>query len=197
MAIKEPILLELPLPIITNRLTIRPVMPGDGSIVFDMLEESRQELQYWFSWVKNVSSIEDCEKTARIFYADFILKKELNFLIFKDLRLIGNCSFHDLNFAIPAASIGYYLRSSEQRKGYMYEAIKELVLYGFNIIGFKKLLIICNKKNTRSTLLAQKLGFELEMEAKGLLPNAPGIDNESNSLQVSLLYARYDTNGLA
>lgn len=78
----------------------------------------------------------------------------------------------------------------------MYEAIKELVLYGFNQIGLKKILIICNEQNTKSLLLANKLGFELEMKAQGILPNAPGLRDKYNQLQTSMLFARYDTKNL-
>ncbi|MGI4776217.1 MAG: GNAT family N-acetyltransferase [Janthinobacterium lividum] len=163
-----------------------------------MIEESRKTLECWFNWAKEVRSPRDCERTARIFYSDFILRKEFNFLIFKDSHLVGSCSFHDMNFNIPSASIGYYLHQNEQGKGYMYEAISALTSYGFSQIGLGKISIICNEENVKSILLAEKLDFKLEMQAKGILPNSftPGPGKENDLLQIGRLYARYDANGL-
>lgn len=44
---QEPILLDLPIPIKTERPNIRPMMLGDGREVFKMIDESREFLQKW------------------------------------------------------------------------------------------------------------------------------------------------------
>jgi hypothetical protein len=44
MKIKDPLLLNLPIPIYTKRLLIRPLMPDDGQQLFTAIEETREQL---------------------------------------------------------------------------------------------------------------------------------------------------------
>lgn len=191
MSIQKPILLDLPMPITTKRLTIRPMMPGDGKQIFEAIEESRSELCKWFPWVNNVKHWKDSEKTAREFYANFILRKSFSFLIFCEKKFIGGCGFNDPDWSVPSASIGYWCQTSEQGKGYIREATAALILYAFQVIGFKRLTILCKEENTKSISIAETLGFFLETKAKGLLsnPNTP-------DLSVSRCYVRFDEKDL-
>lgn len=54
MSLKNPLLLDLPMRITTERLIIRPVMPGDGKQIFEAIEESRDSLSQWHDWVPSV-----------------------------------------------------------------------------------------------------------------------------------------------
>lgn len=189
--IRNPILLDLPMPIRTQRLLIRPMMPGDGKHVFDLIEESRTLFQEWFSWEKNVHTWHDSEKTAREFYAGFITRTAFNFLIFNQNYLVGSCSFNDPDWEIPSAAVGYLARQSEQGNGYIREAVKALILYAFHHIGFKRLEILCDDANTKSAAIPEALGFSLETKAFGLVAK-PGTQD----LRLCRRYVRFDTKGL-
>jgi RimJ/RimL family protein N-acetyltransferase len=191
MIITNPIMLNLPMPISTKRLTIRPMMPGDGHKVFELIDESRNEFKKWFHWVNSVQTWQDSEKTTREFYSGFILRKTFNFVIFKGSTLIGLCSFNDPNFEIPSCALGYCLNSNMQGNGYMQEAVSAITLYAFKQIGFKRVIILCNNENERSINLAERLDFKLELVAKGLI-SKPGDDN----LILSRSYVRFDIEGL-
>ncbi|KIE05998.1 hypothetical protein NF27_CG01780 [Candidatus Jidaibacter acanthamoeba] len=67
--IKEPFLINTPFPIKTERLILRPVMPGDSSIIFNLIEQSRNNLGEWLPWVSSVKAEVDSEKML----ASFIL----------------------------------------------------------------------------------------------------------------------------
>ncbi len=185
------ILLDFPMPIKTERLIIRPVMPGDGKNLFEMIEESRNELEKWLPWTEKVKHWEDSEKTARMFYADFIIRKVFRFLILQNNRMIGGCSLHRINWEIPSADTGYYCRTSEQGKGYIREAIAALTVFGFNRLGLRRLTITCDDENLRSAHVAESLGFILESKAKGFITK-PGTDE----LRISRCYVRFNTEGL-
>jgi RimJ/RimL family protein N-acetyltransferase len=190
--IKNPLLLDLPMPITTARLSIRPMMPGDGKQVFEAIDESREMLSKWHEWVAGVKTWEDSECTAREFYANFILRKSMSCVIFRGEKLIGVCGYNDEpNWATPAAAIGYWCRVSEQSKGYMREATAALTLYAFQQIGFKRLAIACEDENVKSAAIPEALGFTLETKAKGLIPK-PG----SAELSLCRRYVRFDAQGL-
>lgn len=191
MSIQNPILLDLPLPIYTNRLLIRPMMPGDGKKIYALIEESRDQFEKWFTWTSTIKSWKDCEITAREFYAGFILRKTFAFLLFKEERLIGSVSFNDPNWSIPSAAIGYYARTSEQGKGYIREAVAAITKYAFKYIGFKRLEILCSDQNSKSYRVAESLGFQLETRAKGII----SIPN-SEELRFARRYVRFDADNL-
>jgi RimJ/RimL family protein N-acetyltransferase len=191
MTIKNSLLIELPVPITTARLTIRPMMPGDGKQVFEAIDESREAFSRWHDWVESTRTWEDSECKAREFYANFILRKELTFAVFGQEKLIGICGYNDPNWSIPSAAIGYWCRVSEQGKGYIREATAALTLYAFQQIGFKRLTILCDDENVKSAAIPEALGFALETKAKGLIPK-PG----SKELSLCRQYVRFDAQGL-
>jgi RimJ/RimL family protein N-acetyltransferase len=193
--IKDPILLDFPMFITTERLNIRPMMPGDGPVLFEAIEESRFVLKEWLPWVNFATSVENCERTARQFYADFILRRSLPLVIFRKDHFIGGCGFNNIKWDIPSASIGYWCRVSEQGNGYIQEAIAAQTLYGFKTIGFKRLSILCDDENIKSKKVAEALNFHLETKAKGLLPSRKAEDPEA-SLQDVCHYVRFDSKGL-
>lgn len=91
MKIANPILINFPMPLTTKRLIIRPLMPGDGSKLFEAIEESRASLRPWLGWVDSIKTWEDSEANAREFFAKFTLRIESTFLISATDRLVGVC----------------------------------------------------------------------------------------------------------
>lgn len=192
MNIKKPILMDLPFPIYTKRLMIRPMMPGDGEKIFEAVEESRDAIAPWLPWVDNVKKWEDSEITARKFYADFIQRNSFNFVIFQEDKFIGGCGFNGVNWSIPSAAVGYWCRLTAQRQGFIREAIAAQIQYGFKVMGLKRISLLCNDENERSINIAENLGFELEARAKGLIENLRGEED----LAVGRRYSRFDSHGL-
>ncbi|HQS83560.1 MAG: hypothetical protein B7Y25_01960 [Alphaproteobacteria bacterium 16-39-46] len=191
MTFKDPILFDLPMPIETRRLSLRPLMPGDGKEIFKAIEESKELFKKWLPWARSVNVWEDSEKTAREFYAEFIERKKMPLVILKNQRVIGMCGFNKINWEIPSASIGYWLKVSAQGNGYAREAIAALTLYSFNLIKLKRLTIVCDDTNIKSIQVAESLGYTLETRAKGLLENPRGDD-----LICWRRYVRFDAKNL-
>lgn len=188
---KNPILLDLPMPITTKSLVIRPMMPGDGKIMFEAVEESREHFRLWMSWVDSTTKWEDCEETMRRFYADFILRKGIHLLMLSQGRLVGTCSFNALRWHMYNADIGYSCRTSEQGKGYVTEAVAALTHYAFKVMGIKRLTILCDEENFKSCAVPERLGYALEVKGRGLI-NTPHRDD----LSVGCRYVRFDDKGL-
>jgi len=187
----NPILFDLPMPITTKRLTIRPMMPGDGKEVFAAVEESREQFRQWMPWVDGTTKWEDSEEAVRRFYADFILRKGIHLLILCEGKLVGTCGFNALKWHMYNADIGYSCRSSEQGKGYVTEAAAALTHYAFKQMGMKRVTILCDEENLKSRAVPERLGFTLEVTARGII-NTPHRDD----LSVGCRYVRFDDAGL-
>jgi len=74
----KPILLDLPTPIITPRLILRPPQIGDGIIVNEAVLESFDELKQSMPWAKEKPSVEISEEFVRRAAENWILKRNEN-----------------------------------------------------------------------------------------------------------------------
>ena len=53
MAVTSHVLIDVPMPIRTPRLTIRPKQLGDGAITSVAVAETWEELNRWMRWAEN------------------------------------------------------------------------------------------------------------------------------------------------
>lgn len=188
---KNSLMLDTPMPITTSRLVIRPLMPGDGKKINEAIVESFDQFNKWLPWARIVPTVDDSEETARLFYADFILRKAFHLIILHEDRLVGMCGFHAVEWDIPSAEIGYWCRVTEQGKGYITEAVSALTVYGFKQLRFSRIAILCEEENSASQKVAERTGFVLESKSRGILPNLRG-----EGLVASRCYVRFDEVGL-
>ena len=187
MGIQQPILLNLPMPIRTSRLLIRPLQAGDGAALFEALEESIDQLRPWLPWARGTAPTEEeMEILARRFYVEFITRQTMNLAAFSGTQLIGMCGLKNLRWDIPSCELGYWFRTSIQRKGFATEAVNAITRYAFSQIGIRRLVITCDDENARSAAIPERLGFSLEMKAKGIVPPGPSSDE----LRLGRLYSR-------
>jgi ribosomal-protein-serine acetyltransferase len=157
------ILHDMPMPIRTPRLIIMPPAAGMGQAFYDAKIESITANKEWFNWahVETLPEIE--EKTMRKQAAKFIMREDMMLMVFDHAgRLIGSSGFHWVNQSIPTVHIGYWIRQSEQGKGYVTEWVNALTRYGFDVMKFRKISINCDDANARSAAVAERLGFPLE-----------------------------------
>ncbi len=74
----KPILIDLPMPILTPRLLIRPPQVGDGIALNEAVIESFETLSRFMGWAKEKPSIEDSEEQVRLCAANWYKKKVRN-----------------------------------------------------------------------------------------------------------------------
>ncbi len=193
----KPILIDLPMPILTPRLLIRPPQIGDGVALNKAIIESFETLSQFMDWAKEKPSVEDSEEQVRLCAANWLLKKGedpwLQLLIFnrENKQLIGATSFCHIVWELPCAETGYWIRTSYQRLGYMTEALNAIVQYAFKQMKVKRLGITCDINNVRSKKLAERLGFVLE----GVL-KASRREPLTAKISDTLVYAKYDLSEL-
>ncbi|MBZ4317236.1 hypothetical protein LAM21_22750, partial [Mycobacterium tuberculosis] len=61
----KPILVDFPERIESERLYIRPCLPGDGSIVYEAIQASLKELQEWLPFAHKKQTLEEVEEGIR------------------------------------------------------------------------------------------------------------------------------------
>jgi ribosomal-protein-serine acetyltransferase len=80
-------------------------------------------------------------------------------------RQLGGIELHPLRpdgWSIPAFSLGYWVRKSEQGHSYVGEAVRLITDYAFEYLGAQRVEIRCDARNERSAAVARRLGFVAE-----------------------------------
>ena len=162
MTVDEPILLDLPMPIVTPRLVIRPAMPGDGAATHEAIKETFDQLQRWLPRAsKEIESREVTESHVRQAYAQFILRKDFRMNGFERVgeRLVVFTGLHAPDWIIRRFEIGYWVRRSAQGQGYAAEAANALARYAFAVLKARRVEIGHAEGNAASQAIIKKLGF--------------------------------------
>jgi ribosomal-protein-serine acetyltransferase len=189
----KPILIDLPMPITTPRLLIRPVQAGDGEEIHAAVQESLAELDPWMPWARARPGAEDAEENVRRSMAQWILREDLRLSFFErhSGRFLGGTGLHRMRWAVPSFEIGYWVRSSAVGNGFVTEATHALTLYCLRQLKARRVEIHCNARNSRSVRVPERLGFVREGVLRGT--DAYAADPAARDL---LYFARFDEAGL-
>jgi ribosomal-protein-serine acetyltransferase len=187
-------LFNFPMPILTQRLLIRPPQLGDEKALNAAIVESHDNLKVFMAWAKTCPSLEDSAEQVRLSVENWVHKKEqepwLPLYIFdrQSSEFIGATGFHNYHWEIPSVETGYWIRNSKRGLGLITEAINALTRYAFEVLGVKRIAITCDADNLQSKKIPENLGYQLE----GLLKfhRRKPLTNE---LSDTLIYAKYDT----
>ena len=163
----NPIFLDLPAAIDTPRLHLRPPQPGDGLALHAAIVEAMPELRRFLAslpWVAAEQSIESAELFCRNGHANFLLRKDLPFLVFEKAsgQLIGSMGLHRTDWSVPRTEVGYWVRSSRSGHGFVQEAVLALVDYAFAHLHAARIELITDEANARSRKVAERCQFRLE-----------------------------------
>ncbi len=161
----NPILLDVPLKLETERLILRaPLQTGDGIIVNQAIQDSFNELKAWLPFAQKFPAVGETEVSLREAHIKFLERESFRFLIFdKDTNdFIGVVSLQGIDWDIPKCEIGYWINTKLSGNGYMTEAVRELTNFGLNHIKLKRIEIRCESTNLKSRSIPEKLGFEFE-----------------------------------
>ena|SRR6218665_360240 len=184
----DPLLIEVPEALQTERLLIAAPQPGIGPLMSAAITESLETLRPWMPWAQQAPSFEESEAVVRRQRADFVLRKDLVYQIYDrepaGRRLLGGTGLHRLDWAVRRFEIGYWIRSSVEGQGYVSEAVRALAQMAFEQLRARRVEIRMDEQNRRSRAVAERCGFELE----GILRN----DNltPAGELRNTCVYAR-------
>lgn len=181
------ILFEVPSELQTERLILRaPSYSGDGVAVNKAVKDSIQELRQWLPFAQEVPTLEETEISLREAHIKFLERENFRFLIFhKDSQeFVGTASLQSVDWEVQKCEIGYWINTKFSGNGYVTEAVKALMEFGINELGFTRLEIRCESANMPSRAIPEKLGFKLE----GILVNED-LSADGRTLTDTCIYA--------
>ena len=160
----DPLLIDVPEEIQTDRLSIRMPRPGEGPAVNEAVVESFAQLHPWMPWAQTLPSVDDSELHSRRANARFRLREDLSFrgwLSGTDTYVVGS-GLHRIDWSVPRFEIGYWCRTSLVGQGYVSEVVLALTALAFDRLNAKRVEIRTDESNQRSRRVAERCGFTCE-----------------------------------
>src|SRR5688500_18444253 len=110
----EPILLDVPEELRTERLFLRGPRVGDGAMINAAIVESANELAAYMTWANPTPDVDNTEQWVRRALSKFYSREQFDYLMFlKDGdTYVGTCGIPRLDWKVPKGEIGYWLRTS-------------------------------------------------------------------------------------
>jgi ribosomal-protein-serine acetyltransferase len=164
----DPLLIDVPERIETENLVLRMPRRGDGPTVNAAVQASLDELGPWLPWAGAGLSLDESEANCRRQHAKFLLREDFVFLIFergadgREGDLLGGTGLHRIDWTLRRFELGYWCRSTEQRRGFVTEAARALTRFAFERLRARRVEVLMDDTNERSWRVAQRAGFALE-----------------------------------
>ena len=141
-----------------DRIMLRRIGYFDSRDIFDIFS-SEETMKYYgmFPFTK----VEEALKLIDYFSNSISENTALRWGIElkSENKLIGTCGFHSWNKKHKRAEIGYELNKEYWHKGYMLEALPEIIKYGFETMELNRIEALIYPENEASQKSIEKLGF--------------------------------------
>jgi RimJ/RimL family protein N-acetyltransferase len=145
----------------TARLVLRPLAAADAPTLLAIFSDP-VIMRYWSSppW----ASIDEAHAMVARDQKAMATGEYLRFGVVQagTDRLIGTCTLFSINTACRRAEVGYSLAQSAWGQGYMHEALRALLEYGFTEMQLNRVEADIDPRNTASARSLDRLGFTRE-----------------------------------
>ena len=156
-------------------IMLRPYQANDIDSVYEAVRESISELVEWMPWCHPNYSIEESRTWVESQPDKWEKGEEYNFAISYSTGelYLGGCGLRIIDRNIGAANLGYWVRTSQTKKGIATAATLLLTRFAFNKLRLNRVEIAVAVDNQASLRVAEKAGATRE----GILRNGLARNN--------------------
>jgi RimJ/RimL family protein N-acetyltransferase len=150
------------LPILeTERLLLRKITRDDAPDVFEYASDP--EVPTYMSWEPHQSIQETYDYLERAMRRYQEHNPGPWAIIHRcDAKMIGTCSFSFWDREHNSSELGYVLNRRYWGQGYMSEAVRAVVAFGFRELGMNRIQARCDVPNVGSARVMEKAGMTFE-----------------------------------
>ena len=162
------------------RVLLRPYRLDDAAERQDAIEESREHLRPWEPEQADAfRSLDETRDWIVRCTARWLLRERFSIGLWhlRTQRYLGGLALNPREpdgWSVPAFSLGYWIRPSEEGNGYVTEAVRLLTDYAFDVMQAQRVEITCDARNARSAAVARRLGFVYEGTLRNVWRGADG-----------------------
>ncbi len=144
---------------INKDLSLKLIELHDAERLFELIDQSRDYLKEWLSWVDFTKNVDDTKNFIRGCLKGYADNESLHTVILFKGEIVGVASFNSMNWLNKTAYIGYWLGEKYQGKGIITNVSKELTNYAIHQLTLNKVEIRAAVENTKSRSIPERLGF--------------------------------------
>ncbi len=155
----------------TARFLLRPFERRDAAAFACSVRESAAADDPWLSWGSEAYSEQDARQWFRAAADSREAGASSEFGIFSaaDGAFLGGVGLSRIDPQNRVASLGYWVRPTQRRRGVAYECAQALVGHAFAVLGLQRVEIVVAVGNDPSVGVARKMGAHLECVAQNRL----------------------------
>jgi RimJ/RimL family protein N-acetyltransferase len=160
----------------TERLVIRCYEPRDARLMKDAIDSSLDHLRPWMPWARDEpQTLEEKTDLIKLFRSDFDTNENFAYGIFSgdESEQVGGTGLHP-RIGPRGLEVGYFVRASATRQGFVTESTAALTRCGFEVCGADRIEIRIDPSNQASFGVPRKLGFTEEATLRRRLPAPEG-----------------------
>ncbi|MDA3779239.1 MAG: GNAT family protein [Bacteroidales bacterium] len=138
--------------------------------MFEYVCKDKERLSRFLPWPPHIKTVDDEIKFIEESNETWDRYASAGYGIFrkKDKEYLGNIGAFNFNWNHERCEIGYWILGDFEGKGYMREAVQALEDELF-LIGFNRIVIMCDKENQRSKKIPSSLGYTFEGSLRDLM----------------------------
>lgn len=145
----------------TKRLLLRPLVEADAPALLAIFSDP-VIMRYWSTppWTSIDEAYSMVARDQKALAAGEYLRFGLERA--DTGNLIGNCTLFSISATCRRAEVGYGLAQSAWGHGYMDEALRALLDYGFSVMNLNRVEADIDPRNSASARSLERLGFTRE-----------------------------------
>ena len=148
------------LPIDSKLSLVQPTVDM-ASTLFDLVDSDREHIRQFLDFVDVTKEPADEIKYINMKLSGQVKGMDRLFLFSYEDKLVGSIDLHFIDSRNKKAEIGYWIHSSQAKKGITTKSVKKVCQIAFEEMGLNKLTIVADTENIGSNAVAIKSGFSL------------------------------------
>ncbi|MDQ4121343.1 MAG: GNAT family N-acetyltransferase [Acidobacteriota bacterium] len=160
-----------------NFVKIRRYCADDIPLLFEAARESVNEMFPWTVWCHPDYTLEESQSFVLLSETAWEQKTGFNFAVFDQSSnlFLGGVGFSRIDRKNNFANLGYWVRSSQTKRGVATAAALLAAKFGFEDLGLNRIEILMAIENVASRRVAEKAGAKREgiLRNRLLLHNRP------------------------
>ena len=158
-----------PVPLQTERLTLRAPDPAAADAINAAIRDSFPELTQWLPWADHVPSVDETREHLTKALAAFRTGEDCGLFIWDrdGDECVGAVGLHPRLADATRREIGYWIRTSATGRGYATEAVRAVARTALERLSLTAVEIHVNARNVPSQRVALGAGFVYTGEVAG------------------------------
>ncbi len=147
----------------TERLTLRQSNENDAEVILEL--RSSEEINKFVA-TKRMQNLDEAKEFIKGCLKDFKNKTVISWALEYNQKVIGSIVLHSIVLDKSYGEIGFKLMPEFHQKGFMSEALKEVLNFGFTNLKLKTIEAFTHKNNSASFALLKKHHFVFQPERR-------------------------------